>query len=113
MAQATRSGIVDIERRGAVFEHRDACLRSGISYCAPLGRYLWWQHIPQPPGHRDRGDTRFDGGFGIYEAPEPWGPWRTVYFTEQWDVGPGERGRIPHKVDVGRWPHPLAHLFRG
>ena len=26
----------DIEKRGAVFEHKDACLRSGISYCAPL-----------------------------------------------------------------------------
>lgn len=87
----------DIERRGAVFVHEDACLRSGISYCAPLRRYLWWQHIPQPPGHRDRGDTRFDGGFGIYEAPEPWGPWRTVYFTEQWDVGPGERAEFPTK----------------
>jgi hypothetical protein len=87
----------EIRRRGAVFEHLDACLRSGISYCAPLQRYLWWQHIPQPPGHRDRGDTRFDGGFGIYEAPEPWGPWRTVYSTEQWDVGPGERGEFPPK----------------
>jgi hypothetical protein len=87
----------DVRRRGAVFEHRDACLRSGISYCAPLERYLWWQHIPQPPGHRDRGDTRFDGGFGIYEAPEPWGPWRTVFFTEQWDVGPGERAEFPTK----------------
>lgn len=87
----------NIDRRGAVFEHTDACLRSGISYCAPLRRYLWWQHIPQPPGHRDRGDTRFDGGFGIYEAPEPWGPWRTVYFTTQWDVGPGERAEFPTK----------------
>jgi hypothetical protein len=87
----------DVQRRGAVFEHKDACLRSGISYCAPLKRYLWWQHIPRPPGHKDRGDTRFDGGFGIYEAPEPWGPWRTVYFTEQWDVGPGERAEFPPK----------------
>jgi hypothetical protein len=87
----------EIEARGAVFQHWDACLRSGISYNAPLGRYLWWQHIPQPPGHKDRGDTRFEGGFGIYEAPEPWGPWRTVYFTEQWDVGPGERAEFPPK----------------
>ena len=23
-------------------------------------------------------DTRFQGGFGIYDAPEPWGPWTTV-----------------------------------
>ena len=87
----------DIRLRGAVFHHRDACLRSGISYNAPLKRYLWWQHLPNAPGHKDRGDTRFSGGFGIYDAPEPWGPWTTVYFTEQWDVGPGERAEFPTK----------------
>jgi hypothetical protein len=87
----------DIGERGSVFKHKDSCLRSGISYNAPLRRYLWWQHIPNEPGHRDRGDTRFSGGFGIYDAPEPWGPWTTVYFTEQWDVGPGERAEFPTK----------------
>jgi hypothetical protein len=65
-------------------------------YCAPLKRYLWWQHIPQPPGvTNDRGDTRFTGGFGVYDAPEPWGPWTTAFFTEKWDVGPGEHGDFP------------------
>ena len=68
-----------------------------MTYCAPLKRYLWWQHIPQPPGHRDRGDTRFEGGFGIYDAPNPWGPWTTAFFTEKWDVGPGEHGDFPAK----------------
>ena len=87
----------DIGGRGPVFEHKDACLRSGISYCAPLKRYLWWQHLPNEPGHKDRGDTRFAGGFGIYDAPEPWGPWTTVTFTEKWDVGPGERAEFPTK----------------
>jgi hypothetical protein len=87
----------DIKERGAVFEHRDACLRSAITYCAPLKRYLWWQAIPQPAEVRDRGDTRFAGGFGIYDAPEPWGPWTTAYFTERWDVGPGEHGDFPSK----------------
>ena len=57
-----------------VFQHRDRCLRSAMTYNAGLKRYLWWQHIPQPPGHPDRGDTHFDGGLAIYEAPEPWGP---------------------------------------
>jgi hypothetical protein len=85
----------DIRRRGAVFENPDACLRSAMTYHAPLRRYLWWQHIPQPKGHPDRGDTRFEGGFGIYDAPEPWGPWTTAFFTERWDVGPGEHGDFP------------------
>ena len=30
-------------------------------------------------------------------APEPWGPWTTVYFTGRWDVGPGENSRFPTK----------------
>ena len=87
----------DVKQRGAVFEHTDACLRSAITYNAGISRYLWWQAIPQPRGHKDRGDTRFDGGFGIYDAPEPWGPWTTAFFTTQWDTGPGEHGDFPSK----------------
>jgi hypothetical protein len=87
----------DIQKRGAVFENRDACLRSAITYCAPLKRYLWWQAIPQSSGATDRGDTRFAGGFGVYDAPAPWGPWTTAFFTEKWDVGPGEHGDFPSK----------------
>ena len=91
----------NIQDRGAVFEHRDACLRSAITYNAGIKRYLWWQAIPRPPGHKDRGDTRFSGGFGIYDAPEPWGPWTTVYFTNEWDTGPGEHGDFPSKWTSG------------
>lgn len=87
----------DLERRGAVFRHDDGCLRSAMTYCAPLRRYLWWQHIPAPKGSSDRGDTRFEGGFGVYDAPEPWGPWSTAFYTEKWDVGPGEHGDFPAK----------------
>ncbi|HSI62271.1 MAG TPA: hypothetical protein VLE43_04110 [Candidatus Saccharimonadia bacterium] len=87
----------DIAQRGPVFQHRAACLRSAMTYCAPLKRYLWWQHLPLPPGGKDRGDTRYTGGFAIYDAPEPWGPWTTAYFTEKWDVGPGEHGDFPTK----------------
>ena len=87
----------DINERGAVFEHSDACLRSAMTYNQGLKRYLWWQHVPAPKDSDDRGDTRFEGGFGIYEAPNPWGPWSTAYFTIQWDTGPGEHGDFPAK----------------
>ena len=79
-----------IGHRAAVFTHPGRCYRSGISYNAPLKRYLWCQTIPG-------GDTRFAGGFAIYDAPQPWGPWTTVFFTESWDVGPGESSSIPTK----------------
>jgi len=54
------------------------------------GRSWWCQTLPGP-------DPRFHGGFGIYDAPEPWGPWTTVYYTEEWDVGPGETSSLPTK----------------
>jgi CubicO group peptidase (beta-lactamase class C family) len=83
----------DITLRGAVFEHAGRCMRSGISYNAGLGRYLWWQQLPR----RAHDDTRFNGGFGLYDAPQPWGPWTTVYFTREWDTGPGDTGSLPPK----------------
>jgi CubicO group peptidase (beta-lactamase class C family) len=79
-----------IEERTAVFYHRGRCYRSSISYHAPTKRYLWVQVLPGEA-------PRFHGGFGIYDAPEPWGPWTTVFFTENWDVGPGENAHLPTK----------------
>ncbi|MCA9266064.1 MAG: VCBS repeat-containing protein, partial [Planctomycetales bacterium] len=80
----------EVEKLAAVFVHPGRCYRSGISYNEALKRYLWCQVIPGP-------DTRFEGGLGIYDAPQPWGPWTTVFFTEKWDVGPGETASIPTK----------------
>ncbi len=82
----------DVAQRAAVFTNPGKCRRSGISYDAGLGRYLWWQMI-----HVAGQDTRFAGGFGVYDAPEPWGPWTTVYHTTSWDMGPGETGSFPPK----------------
>lgn len=89
-----------IEERGAVFEHPGACYRSSVSYNPGLKRYLWCQTLPGE-------DPRFAGGFGIYDAPEPWGPWTTVHFTREWDVGPGETSSIPTKwiAAQGRTAH--------
>ncbi|MBN1359712.1 MAG: serine hydrolase [Sedimentisphaerales bacterium] len=84
----------DIRDRQAVFVHPGACYRSGISYNAGLRRYLWCQVMPFS---KDSRGPRFQGGFGVYEAPEPWGPWRTAYLTDAWDVGPGETSSFPTK----------------
>ena len=80
----------DIRKRGGVFEHYRRCYRSGISYNPALKRYLWCQILPGE-------NPRFEGGFAIFDAPEPWGPWTTAYFTELWDTGPGETGSFPPK----------------
>lgn len=78
-----------VEKRGAVFERRGKCYRSGVSYHPILKRYLW----VQLPG----GDTRHKGGLSVYEASEPWGPWLEVFSTDNWDVGPGESASFPTK----------------
>jgi CubicO group peptidase (beta-lactamase class C family) len=76
--------------RGAVFTNAGACYRSGVSYNPALRRYLWCQIGPGT-------DTRYAGGFGIYDAPEPWGPWTTAFHTNAWDAGPGESSSLPTK----------------
>ena len=49
-------------------------------------------------------DERYEGGFGVYDAPEPWGPWTVVYYTDLWDHPPGAVGTFPTKwmSDDGR-----------
>lgn len=84
----------NIEDRGSVFHHAGNCYRSGITYNPGLKRFLWCQTLPASSDERG---PRFQGGFGIYEAPAPWGPWKTVYFSKDWDVGPGETNSFPTK----------------
>jgi len=81
-----------IRDRGAVFVNPRKCYRSGMSFNAGLKRYLWCQILPFS---KDQRGPRFQGGFGIYDAPGPWGPWTTVYYTKDWDVGPGETSSFP------------------
>jgi len=81
----------DVDRRGAVFVNPGKCYRCGISYNAGLKRYLWCQTI------YGEEDMRFKGGLGIFDGPEPWGPWTTVFYTEDWDAGPGETSSFPTK----------------
>lgn len=85
----------NIEERGAVFANPGRCYRSGITFDAGLERYLWVMVLPGARG--DSSGTRFEGGLGIFDAQEPWGPWTTVFYTEKWDVGPGETASFPTK----------------
>jgi hypothetical protein len=84
-----------IDERGAVMTSTGRCYRSSVSYNAGLQRYLW---VQTGLGK----DTRFAGGLTIYDAPDPWGPWTTVFATDAWDVGPGETASFPPKwIDPG------------
>jgi hypothetical protein len=103
----------DVERRGPVFANPGRCSRCGISFSPGLQRYLWWQQLwGTGIAKGDAADLRFRGGFAVYDAPEPWGPWTTAYFAEQWDVGPGETGSFPPKW-MGEDGHTLYLVFSG
>ena len=80
----------DAEQRAGVLENPGRVYRSSVSYNAGLERYMACVILPEE-------DTRFEGGFSVYDAPEPWGPWTTVYYAEKWDVGPGESCHFPTK----------------
>ncbi len=90
----------DIRKRKSIFENPGKCYRSGITFNKGLGKYIWCQTIQMSPpeGHAFTGgesDVRFRGGLGIFESSNPWGPWKTVYYTRNWDIGPGETSSIP------------------
>ena len=83
---------IDITRRQGVFTHKGQSFRPSVSYHAPSKRYLLTQTLPAPGGGPFSGQ-----GFAIFDAPEPWGPWTTGFFTERWDVDPGDTSSFPTK----------------
>lgn len=75
----------DMDMRGAVFEYPGHCMRTDIVYNPGLKRYL------MTVGYD------FQGAWGIYDAPEPWGPWTTAFHTTKWDIDRIHSYRIPSK----------------
>jgi len=74
----------DITRRSTVFQYPANCQRVDVVYNAGIGRYLMavgYDHA---------------GGWGLFDAPEPWGPWTTVLHRE-WDVADTHGYRLPAK----------------
>jgi CubicO group peptidase (beta-lactamase class C family) len=74
----------DISRRGAVFEYPANCERVDAVYDAGIGRYL----LAVGYDH--------SGGWGLFDASEPWGPWTTI-LHRQWDIGGTHGYRLPAK----------------
>ena len=38
-----------------------------------------------------------EGGWGLYDAPEPWGGWTTAFHTQDWGLGGTHGYRLPAK----------------
>lgn len=101
----------DIRKRKPVFTNPGKCYRSAMTYSQELQRYLWCQIIPLS-GKDERKGPRFRGGLGIFEASNPWGPWRTVFYEREWDMGPGESGSLPAKW-MGKDGNTFYYVFSG
>ena len=74
----------EFDKRGGVFEDEEACANLAVSYHPLVKRYL--MTMGNAPG-----------AWGIYDAPEPWGPWTTVFHTAHWDVGDTHTYQLPTK----------------
>jgi len=80
----------DIRLRTRFFSNPGLTYRSSMSWNQGLQRYFLCQvNFGESP--------RFAGGFGLYESENPWGPWSTVFYTREWDTGPGESMNLPTK----------------
>ncbi|HEY66293.1 MAG TPA: DUF4185 domain-containing protein [Caldilineae bacterium] len=75
----------DIHQRGPVFRYLGRCQRMDVVYNPGLRRYL----LALGFNHR--------GGWGIFDAPEPWGPWTTAFHTVYWGLGNTHYYRLPSK----------------
>ena len=71
----------NISDRKAVFtDDRNGVMRTSIIYNSGIGRYIL---ITQQVSRK----YDENGHIGIYEAPKPWGPWKTVLFANPWHIG--------------------------
>jgi CubicO group peptidase (beta-lactamase class C family) len=74
-----------IGERKPVFRYPGHCQRVDAVWHPALKRYL----LVVAYGHT--------GGWGIFDAPRPWGPWSVAFHTEYWGLGGTHGYRIPAK----------------
>jgi CubicO group peptidase (beta-lactamase class C family) len=83
-AQGRPVWTADVARHGTVFAYPSNSERVDVVYDAGIRRYLMalgYDHA---------------GGWGLFDAPEPWGPWTTV-LHRQWDIAGTHGYRLPAK----------------
>jgi CubicO group peptidase (beta-lactamase class C family) len=90
----------DINARGPTFRFAGHCQRADVVYNPLLKRYL----LALGYNHK--------GGWGIFDAPEPWGPWTTVFHTDYWGLGGTHGYRLPAKW-IGPDPKNMTLVFSG
>jgi hypothetical protein len=90
----------DLKQRGAVFRFPGHCQRVDAVYNPLLKRYLL------AVAYNSK------GGWGIYDAPEPWGPWTTAFHTDYWGIEGTHGYRLPAKW-IGPDSNTMTLVFSG
>ena len=90
----------DIKQRGPVFQFPGHCQRVDAVYNPLLKRYLL------AVGYNSK------GGWGIYDAVQPWGPWTTAFHTDFWGVAGTHGYRLPAKW-IGPELNTMTLVFSG
>jgi hypothetical protein len=66
--------------------------------------------VPDPPGEHGLERPALSGRLRHLRGPRTLGPWRTVFFTETWDMGPAKAAACPEMDERGRSHLPPAVL---
>ena len=70
----------DIEQRRPTFTDPRGVQRIGLTYNAALQRYIL------VTAHDDGSGATHTPALVVFDAPEPWGPWTTVYYDDAWSA---------------------------
>ena len=85
----------DYEGRRPIFSDPAGCFRPDIVFNPGLERYLLMMSSPPVKWHWWANDNpQRVSHFGLFEAPNPWGPWTTVTYIKDW--GMPETRFAPH-----------------
>jgi len=71
----------DIRQRRPVFSDPRGTQRIALTHNRALGRYFL------TTAHDDGSGETHTPALGVFDAPEPWGPWTTVYYNDHWADG--------------------------
>ena len=87
----------DISKRKPIFTDPKGTQRIAMTYNAALGRYIL------TTSHLTGKEATHTAALGIFEAPEPWGPWSTLYYDDHWSVQNEKDCRTYHHRFPPKW----------
>ena len=87
----------DISKRTPIFTDPKGTQRIAITYNAGIGRYIL------TTSHLTGEKATHTAALGIFEAPEPWGPWSTVTYDDHWSVKDDKDCRTYHHRFPPKW----------